>query len=446
MGKIKKILKTAASFMQKDVYYFICLGIIVLTYGLNLWLNLFLYILFSLNLLANIKKDKFFHTFFALVFFEPQVHSALIFSPIMLSSLVKVYYIFFLFRIVIDLKNKTKFKFDIISTVLGVLFIITTFAYAENFTSGASYMSKTVAIILYMTYYFKASDNREKIIGDLLSVVALFTLFAGVYSLTRGIYWDNRLCSTIPDPNYSALFFAMGLFSSFGATMFKKWLRIIITIALAGLLLMTMSLTGIFVALFVLFIYLLITKGFKKVLIAVLIIAAIGSAILFMPTKEGTTFNNLQNRVNKFYVIDETDYTLQGHDDYCETELYLNYVTNNRYYLTESYLNEFSLLSTREKLIGGNNVMTGPVRDKLEKEYGYVSHNSYIDLLFMIGLIPALILVACLILKLFWLFDEYKRTRSKQILCFAFLKIVMMAFGLTISFFPYRYFIVFMLI
>jgi len=418
----------------------------VLCYGLNIWLNVFLYALLVINLAVNIKKDRFFYTFFALVFFETQVHSTMIFAPIMFTSLIKVYYVLYIVRVIIDLIGRTKYKFDWISTILALLLIGTSFMYAKSFSSGASYMAKTSAVILYMLYYLRANGDRDDMLGEFLSVVALFTLFAGVYALSRGVYWDNRLCSTVHDPNYSAMFYAMGLFASFGATKFKKWIRIIISIVLIGLLLMTMSITGIMVTSLILLIYFLFTKGWKKVLIVLGVIIVVVGAILFVPTKEGSTLDNLQNRVSKFYVIDETDYTLIGHDDYTDTELYLNYITNNRYYLNESYIAEYSALPAREKLFGGNNVMTGELRDRLQEKYDFVSHNTYLDMLFMIGLIPALMLAALLIWKVVRIAKEYRKTRSKQVFSFLFVKIVMMVFALTISFFPYRYFVVFMLI
>ncbi len=441
-----KAVKRILAFLQNDIYYYLCLGLIVLAYDLNLGLNIFLYVLFIINLGANIRKESVLYTFFALVFFEVQVHSDLVLSGWMFTSLVQVYYIVFAVRVIIDVCKKSKYKLDVIAILLALWFAATAVRYQTDFSSGVVFMVKNAAVVLYILFYLKANVERNRALGGLLGVIALFTLFAGVYALTRSIYWDNRLCSTIHDPNYSAMFYGLGLFASLGATLFKKWLKIVISVCLSGLLLFTMSITGIFLTGIILVVYFLMTKGIKRVAIVVGILVALLAGILLMPTREGTAFYNLQNRINKFYVIDESDYTLVGHDDYTKTQLYLNYITNNRYYLTQAYKETFSKLPTEEKLFGGNNVMTGEYRDQLVAQYSTVSHNSYIDMAFMVGLVFTAVLILLILLRMGQLIKEYRKSRSRQVLCLLLLKAVVIIFGLTISYFPYRYFIVFMLL
>ncbi len=442
MKKINKIF----GFLQNNVYYYLCLAAIVLAYGLNIWLNAVLYLLFAVNIIANMRKDRFLYTFFALVIFEAQLHSDLIFSPYMLSSLVKVYYIVFAVRVVMDVIRKTKYKFDWLSTALALIFIATSFAYAPDFSSGASYMIKTAAVVLYMIFYLGANTERDKSVGEMLSVIALFMLLSGVYGVTRNLYWDNRLCSTIKDPNYSAMYFAMGMIASFNATLFKKWFKAFITASLAGLMLMTMSLTGIALTCIVLAVYFMVTQGFKRVILVIGIIAVVIGAVLVIPAKEDSKFDYLKTRVTKAYVIDETDYTFDYGDDFTENERYFNYITNNRYYLVQSYMDEYAELPANQKLFGGNNVIEGDYRDEMVEKYTTVSHNTYIDMMFMIGLVPMAAVTLLLLIRVVQLLREYKKDKSKQVLSLLFVKLIILVFGLTLSFFSYRYFIVFSLI
>ncbi|MEX1308431.1 MAG: hypothetical protein AB1Z19_07880 [Eubacteriales bacterium] len=441
-----KTLKRILSSLQNDIYYFLSLGLIVLTYGLDLRLNIALYFLFIINLGVNLREDRFLYTFFALVLFELQVHSNLILSGWMFTSLIQIYYIAFAVRVIFDIFSKTKIKLDIIAGFTALWFIATAVQYQTNFSSGVLFMIKNCAVVLYILFYLKANMERSRAVGEVLSVIALFILFAGAYALTYSVYWDGRLCSTVHDPNYSAMFYGMGIFASFGATLFKKWFKVILTVALSVLMLGTMSITGIFLTGLILIVYFLITQGIKRVAIVAGILVALLAGILLVPTQEGTTFNKLQNRVNKFYVIDETDYTLVGHDDYTQTQLYLNYITNNRYYLVEGYSEVFSELPTQQKLFGGLNVMTGPYREKMTEQFSTVSHNSYIDMAFMVGLVFTGLLIFLIVLRLIQLFKEYRKTRSRQVLCLILMKMVVIAFGLTISYFPYRYYVVFMML
>ncbi len=441
-----KILKRILNSLQNDIYYYLSLGLIVLTYGLDLRLNIALYFLFIINLGVNIRQDRFLYTFFALVLFEVQVHSSLILAGWMFTSLMQVYYIAFAVRVVLDIFKKTKFNLDIIAVLIALWFAATAVRYQTDFSSGVVFMIKNGAVVLYILFYFKANRAREKAVGDMLSVISLFILFAGVYALTRSIYWDNRLCSTVHDPNYSAMFYGAGLFASFGATLYKKWLNAVLSAALSVLLLLTMSITGIFLTGIILIIYFLITQGIKRVAIVAGVLAVLLAGILLVPTEEGSTMHNLQNRVNKFYVIDENDYTLVGHDDYNKTQLYLNYITNNRYYLVQGYSEAFSELPAVQKLFGGNNVMTGPFREAMTKRFSTVSHNSYIDTAFMVGLVFTVLLAFLIILRMAQLIKEYRKTGSRQVLSLILLKAVVIVFGLTISYFPYRYYILFIML
>ena len=118
------------------------------------------------------------------------------------------------------------------------------------------------------------------------------------------------------------------------------------------------------------------------------IIAVVIGAVLVIPAKEDSKFDYLKTRVTKAYVIDETDYTFDYGDDFTENERYFNYITNNRYYLVQSYMDEYAELPANQKLFGGNNVIEGDYRDEMVEKYTTVSHNTYIDMMFMIGLVP----------------------------------------------------------
>jgi len=441
---MKTMSKWGAS-LQNQIYYYVSLSIIVLTYGLNLWLNVVLYLVFTINILANIRKNRFLFTFFALVIFEPQLHSTLVFAPIMLSSLVKVYYIAFAIRVVLDILKKSTYKMDWSSALLALIFIVTSFSYATSVSSGALYMLKTAAVMLYMIFYLGANAERDEMLGEMLSMIALFMLLSGVYGLTRNLYWDNRLCSTIQDPNYSAMYFAMGLMASFNASIFKKWLKTLISLGLVVLMIMTMSLTGIALTMLVLVIYFFVTQGIKRVAIVIVTSIILVGGILIVPSKPESKLERLQERVSKVYVIDETDYTFEGKEDYSTGELYFNYVTNNRYYLVRSYMGEYRALPIKEQLFGGNNVMTGDYRDEMVEKYTTVSHNTYIDMMYMVGLIPMLMITVLLLWRIVSLVKEYRRTKSRQVLSILFVKLIILVFGFTLSFFSYRYFIVFSL-
>ena len=112
------------------------------------------------------------------------------------------------------------------------------------------------------------------------------------------------------------MYFAMGLMASFNASIFKKWLKTLISLGLVVLMIMTMSLTGIALTMLVLVIYFFVTQGIKRVAIVIVTAIILVGGILIVPSKPESKLERLQERVSKVYDIDETDYTFEGKEDY----------------------------------------------------------------------------------------------------------------------------------
>ena len=154
----------------------------------------------------------------------------------------------------------------------------------------------------------------------------------------------------------------------------------------------------------------------------VLFVLLIGIIVFIaLPIKPGNILYGFKTRITQVMIVKDK-----------------NQITSGRTELTRKYLEYYSTLPTSQILLGGNNTINekSEIRQRLVKEFKNVSHNSYIDMLYMIGAIPTILL---LITYIYTLFSVRKNIN------FLLMKIVILYFAMTISIFPFRYFYIFYL-
>lgn len=444
---MKKPLLNTINFMQKNLFFYITMGIVMLCYGLSAPLDLFLASVLFLLLLVNINTNKLFYSYFACIFFEP-----VLVLPYIGGTFFRIFYVLMFVRLIMDIIKKRKYKLDIPTIVLAVLFLVTSIFYSVSLLRNISVVMN-VLMVLYIMLSLKRQDNYRESIGELLTVIAVFAALSGIYGLSRGFMNETRayirLYGTIDDSNYSALFYTIGLFASLGATLIKKkWINIALTVLLVLLLISTASITGFFVAFLLFILYFFFTKGFKKGLILILAIAIIFSAVLFMPISGKGIVAGVQDKFIRFITFEDPNPEFQyQYPNYSDFELYLNRITSNRYYLSKTYAIHF-IFNTRlsEQLMGGNNTIEGGFRDVIPVRYGVASHNTYLDMMFMMGLIGTVLVLLFIMINLIRYFTSYLKTKDLRMLCLMFIMLTVLLFSMSISTFPFRYSIAFLLI
>jgi hypothetical protein len=124
----------------------------------------------------------------------------------------------------------------------------------------------------------------------------------------------------------------------------------------------------------------------------------------------------------------------------------LDSLSSNRSSLFTAYLNEFKQLPLYNQLFGGLNIFNPDLKIFYTMKFGNVSHLSYLDMLFMIGMIGSFFLILLFISIVISNFFQYKKTKNLYYLLLAYLKLTILFYGLTISIFPFRYFYLILLI
>lgn len=405
--------------MKKSFYYII--GAILCFYGLNKYVDLIIIGTIVALLIKNIHNDNFYYMYFGLIFFEPILE-----VPFIGGSIFRIYQALFIAKIIIDI-SKEKYIINIknICILSGIIIIVTSFSY-QNITEIVSAIINCIIIIVIIC----KNKNNTDFYSELLYSIGIMITFSAIYGFFRGsvINYGNfiRKSTTISDPNYSALFLNLGMFSILGNKKFSKKEKTFTTIIIFMSLIFTVSMTGI-VGFTIFLIAYLYMQNKRKSLKYILIFLIIGVVFICIPLKKDNALYGIQYRIKNM--------ESQSADD----------ISSGRIGIAKQYIAKFSNLSIKEFLFGGNNTVSGEYREESVEEIENVSHNSYIDMLFMTGICGTLCILLTFCYSVYNLITKYKNGNYIA-LNYVLLKLIILYFAFTISFFPYRYFIAFYMI
>lgn len=412
-----------------DMIYYFLLACSLMFYKQNYLLNIFIVIFVSILFLMNINKDSnFIFSYFALIFFEP-----ILVLPFGGGSFFKIYQIIFLLRFIFDVINRKKYKFHLVlNTIAGIVFMISSIFYVGSIETLLSTITNTLLLIYIIIIINQDEVGRELFYSKILGVVGIFTALSGVYGMLHSNALDYgytmRFGATIGDPNYSSLFYTLGLFSLIGSDAISKTLKRILIFILCLSLLLTVSISGI-VGTFLLFVlFVSIKKLNKGIIIGVSILVAF-AVFINVSLKNGTALYGLQFRI--LSMLNSSD---------------LDIITSNRFYIARSYIDNFQTLPLGNQLFGGNNTISGEFRDMMVGLFANVAHNSYIDMLYMIGIIGTIFIVFLFTVMIIKCIRQYKLNNKVIYLSIALLKLTILYYATSISIFPFRYFYTFFIL
>lgn len=409
-----------------NIKYLIVFGLGMMLFGHNDVVNIVSIAIITSALILNIDKDEFILSYFALIFFEP-----ILVVPIIGGSFFRIYQLLFIFRIINDILKKIKYKTYLkLNLIASFLFLFLSLFYSINI-DGLVSMSINVFILVYITVSFRP-ERKETIINKIFVYVAFFSILSGVYgflyidSLDYG--YVSRSVGIMGDPNYSALFYTLGIFAVIGNDLISPKIKMIFLISLLTLLVSTISLSGIIGIVLLLSLYFWVLKPRKGLMV---VFAATVSFFIFMSLNYdyGSSLYAFKYRVET--ILQSTD---------------LDIITSSRSSLAAYYISNFLKLPLKNQFFGGNNTISGEYRESMINQIGNVSHSSYIDMLYMVGILGTTIIIGLFVLMIVKNIENFQKTNNKAYLTIAFAKIIILYYGLSISIFPFRYFYTFFLL
>jgi|LGOV01.1.fsa_nt_gb hypothetical protein len=349
-------------------------------------------------------------------------------------SLHSVLQILLIVRIIIrSIKGEriTYNKIDLLLISYLLVYGLCSIVFHRNF-SGLGLVFSTIVI----AYIFSniLGTNFKKYWQSIFKVTILSLLYAILYGVIFqrvGVRWVDGIGSValfrgVLESNETAFYLNIGLLFLFASKIELK-AKVIISIIFYYFLLMTVSLTGIATACIILF-YSYVVDIFSvsnkrkstlsKLIFGVLILSVFG-IFLGLDIAE-PIISRIQNVLGN---IASQDYDSAFSD---------------RSYLSRVYLDNFSSLDLKNRLFG----MLVVARDYLvlTSEPVQYSHNSFIDLLFYVGIFGEVIIFAYLFYKML-IYKHYKYYKV-----FLGLKIIVLISGFTISMLGYDFFVFWLLI
>lgn len=406
---------TMGKYHKNDIRLLLITLSAFLLYGINIVLDYAIVLIFMVLMVAYVKKNVFITLFFPLMYFE----SVLVLS--IGGSFFRLFEIGTILFCFVKLGGKIKVNYKFIPAILFSIFAL---RYSSILGALSTFVTMLV-LCLVSIYAFEDKYYREySLLSIVCSAVAsvLYSFRSTSAHLSMG--YGTRISGTIGDPNYTALLIVIGFVALLCLEYLEKKYRMIFGIILIIGLLRTISLTGISICL-VMLLLIMYFKNPRKGIAYALIGVVLFLIFLRIPIKETSLLYGIQFRINN---------VLLGTNN-------LNAITSGRLNISISYLEYFhNSIPFVERIIGGNDVMSGDFRDVMVGNIGTVSHNSYIDMLYMIGYMGLGFILGYFIFEILNYIITYKKNNDSSILALAMIKIVVMVFAFTISIFPYRYF------
>lgn len=408
--------------------HLILLNCLFILYGKNTALDYIIIVLATALLIYGMKHKCFYQTYFCIMFFEPVLNLPFGGSYFRIFEALFGVELFFQYA-----KKPEKWKRIGITRYVcfGLYFILISFLYVNSAAESIS-VFLNVAIIVYCAIQMSKSKGNREIA---LTTIGVSAMFSGIYGLLNknGLSFEYgiRYSGTINDPNYSALFFILGIIAMLGTSLLGKKIRWGVIGVLLLALLRTISLSGICIGALSIMLFMFLNKPKRVFLYTIGVIVAF---LLFMTIDlpQSSVAYGIQYRLrNAFSLIDAQNYGT---------------LTSSRSDTGKIFLEIFRENSFWNQMFGGLNTVEGDYRDYCVARAGYVSHNSIIDMLFMTGIFFTVITLFVCVKRVCNYYSFSRRYQDKTWLALTMLKVSALMMSCTISIFPFRYFYTVMLL
>ena len=241
-----------------------------------------------------------------------------------------------------------------------------------------------------------------------------------------------RNYGTFEDPNYMGLFYSVAVFAIMSLSLFPKVWRIVLVISLTAMMLTTLSITALLVNIVFWLIYLFANKKINIVTFCCFILVLVALLGLY-----SYGVNNPDTPVIGNFVLriqDKLDSLSSGD---------INEVTTNRTELTQRHWDYFWEQPVLKMLFGMN-----PASVLKTDIGGYKSaaHNEYVDLLLNIGILGTLLYLGVMFTRTAKSFIRVRRDGDAYSNCIFMMKVIWLAYGLTLTMFgDYRFMLLFLI-
>jgi hypothetical protein len=391
-----------------------------LLYNVNSALNGMILLFFAISLLVANKNRCLEFLIIPIIFFDYVLNIEFIGGTF--NRVFELYYIF-VFLVKKDRDYCVSKKTFFIVLIYGVLNVIS----AISITNVISVVLNTIVIIICFEKMLSSESGRN----IFLYTIAIASLCSFLYGISRGVgiseEYGFRLYGTVPDPNFSAALYSVGIIACICTNLIGKKIKALIIICLLIGLATTVSQSGFLGVALMVMLLCYFLKPSKGVVFCILFTFVI-MFFLNYQFKENSYLNTLQNRI-----VETIDDISVG--NYSEA-------TTSRSKLWKQYITEFENEEVVTTLFGGVNPTTYDFRRM--HGFQYASHSTYVDTLFYCGIIGSCFIWIYIYTNIYFGIVEYKRERDLSILGITIVKISLAYSCTSLSMFGGKFFDVLM--
>ena len=289
--------------------------------------------------------------------------------PFFGGSFTRILEVFLVLDILINKKTFSNTGKLIVVLIYGLMLLVSA-------VSFSAFIGILINVFLIYFVWLDIKDSQHNR-NYALFVLAIASIFAGIYGIINNSggasFFGLRHNGTFKDPNYSAFIYIIGFFSAACCSKFNKLFKISLCIASFGFLLSTLSMAGL-LSFFIVFLVFIFSRLKRKAIFICLLLIFFAIVLLNFDLPTYFPGYNVQQRV--LHVLNQFQ---TGNIDSA---------TSNRSYIASAYWNEFwTNGSVIQQLFGGRNTMEGSYRNYMYSIANNVSHNTYIDILMMSGIL-----------------------------------------------------------
>lgn len=415
-------MKSKVHGRKSFLYIAFMAGLLLINFNSNL--NIIIISLLVLSFIfCNLK-----HNFYMYIFFMP--FDEILVIP-MLGSIYRVFQLIIIIKFFyLGLKGKVEFTFkrsDFLLLVFLGGYVSCSFINYKDINILGLVINILIVIMLRRCFY----ENLDHHLSKIFKLFIISTCTAIVWGLIHRNFilgGDQEIhmmrFSGTQEPNVMALYINIALlFLLYIDWSFKR--KIITFIFLYTGLFLTVSMSGLMLNVIVLSLYLILNKNIKLYINYIVWLTISVLSIIWLKdylSVLDVPLARLQEKIS---------FVLQGN---------YNSATTGRANLNSIYLNEFNQLNIYQKLFGIFTFNNKNILSYLNFNKINVSHNTYIDMLFSLGILGSFLFLGYAIKNLF------SKITSEYFKCLLLLKLIIFISGFTLSMFNTRYFYVWMML
>lgn len=350
---------------------------------------------------------------------------------------ISVYRIFTILFLVVHCykKQRPTISYRVLPPLLVYIYYLIVVVFSHSIkTMFFSFVDIICAIFLVYDYLRNRDEMRR--FFESYVVVCFLAFLTGLISRNEMSVMQNyggklltisRFTATFEDPNYMGFFYTVAVFSIVALKMYRPITRVVIVVALYGIILTSMSMTAIIGNILLWTLFLLIRGNIRPRTVLIIILSLLATMSLYSYGLEhpnvkliGDMSLRIQDKMNSLFLKDFDSFS------------------TGRTSLSEVHLSIFNNSNIISQLFGGRAVNSYFI--DVGQGADFSAHNEYIDMLLNVGIIGWVLIYGSVIISAIRKAITFRKQNDCVFLCGTMMNLVWLYYVATLTvFLDFRY-------